>query len=323
MHEVRVDSTPFSKSEWLSDIGRNMKLRSNVFYSYALFVATAILVTLLPVPAKAMLVKYHLNAADARLLYLSLLLPTFIMWFALFYGYGKLQGYGQLIKGNRDGKQVAKLADGLLALALGLPLSTVIGSILTLIARQYPSFTIAATVIPNYFDIVYVLVAFAYINMGARGLNALSRNRPGFAIGHTVIAVVIVLGVIFCDLIARANHSITATYHLSSTLVMLTFAIPYMYIWFLGLYAIAEMYAYSKQLAGVVYRKGWNRLAAGLGSVIILDIVLQYLNTLSTWLNDLNLAGLLLLLYVLLFLLAGGFIVVALGTKDLMKIEEV
>jgi len=103
---------------------------------------------------------------------------------------------------------------------------------------------------------------------------------------------------------------------------MFTFAIPNMYIWFLGLYAIAEIYAYSKQVAGVVYRKAWNRLALGLGSIIVLDITLQYLDTLSAWLNGLRLAGLLLLLYVLLFLLAGGFIVVALGTKDLMKIEE-
>jgi len=277
----------------------------------------------LPVPAKATLTKYSLDATSARLLYLSLLLPTFIMWFALFYGYAKLHGYGQLIKDNRDGKQVSKLAYGLLALALGLPLSTVISTALELLARQHPSFTAASIVIPNYFDILYVLVAFAYINMGARGLNALSRNRPGSAVGHIVVALNIVLGVIFCNLIARSHHSIAATYHLSYTLVMLTFAIPYMYVWFLGLYAIAEMYAYSKHLSGVVYRKGWNRLAAGLGSIIILDIALQYLNTLSTWLNDLNLASLLLLLYVLLFLLAGGFIVVALGTKDLMKIEEV
>lgn len=303
-------------------IGRNMKLRSKIFYSYLLFVIVAALLTLLPVPDKATLTKYHLTVTSARLLFFSLLLPSFVMWFAVFYGYAKLHNYSQLIKGNRDGKQVAKLADGLLAFALGLPLSSVLSSILTLIARQHPSLTTAATVIPNYFDILYVLVAFAYINMGARGLNALSRNRPNVAIGHVVVAIDIVLGVIFCSLIARSHHSILTSYHLSYTTVMFTFAIPYMYIWFLGLYAMAEMYAYSKQVAGVVYRKGWNRLAIGLGSIIILDITLQYLDTLYTWLIGLKLAGLLLLLYVLLLLLAGGFIVVALGTKELMKIEE-
>ena len=300
-----------------------MKLQSKIFYSYSLFVFVVALLTLLPSPVKATLIKYHLTATDARLLFFSLLLPTFVMWFSLFYGYAKLQGYSQLIKTNRDGKQVAKLAYGLLALALGLPLGSILSDILGLIARHHPSFTAASIVIPNYFNVLCMFIAFAFINLGIRGLNSLSRNRPGFAFGHAVAALDIVLGVIFCSLIARSHHNIMTAYHLTPAMVMLTFAIPYMYIWFLGLYAIAEMYAYSKQVAGIVYRKSWNRLAIGLGSIIVLDIVLQYLNTLSSWLNGLNLAGVLLLLYVLLFLLAAGFIVVALGTKELMRIEEV
>jgi hypothetical protein len=131
------------------------------------------------------------------------------------------------------------------------------------------------------------------------------------------------LGVVFCDLIAHSHHSLRASYHLSYGIVMLTLAIPYTYIWLLGLWAALEIYLYSRHVAGIVYRKSWNQLAFGLGAVIVLDIILQYLGTLSAWLSDLSLSGLLLLLYVLLFLLAASFIVVALGTKKLMRIEEV
>lgn len=103
---------------------------------------------------------------------------------------------------------------------------------------------------------------------------------------------------------------------------MLTMVIPFMYLWFLGLYATAELYLYSKKLKGIVYRKGWNQLALGLATVIGIVILEQYLSTISTWLNSLTLAWLVLLLYVLLLILAAAFIVIALGTKKLIKIEE-
>jgi len=207
-------------------------------------------------------------------------------------------------------------------LAVGLPLTAIVSAVLNLYARTHPGFVAASTIISDYLSVLYVLVAFIFIVMGARGLNSYTRGRPSFVHTQIIVVVVIVLGVIFCNLVAHAHQSLQASYHMSYSLVMLTFAIPYMYIWYMGLSAVAELYVYSKQLAGVLYRKGWNRVAFGLGTIITLDIALQYLNTLGNWLNSLSLAGLLGLLYVLLFLLAVGFIVVALGTKELMKIEE-
>ncbi len=299
-----------------------MKIRSRIFYGYAIFVTVYTLLALLPAPDHTALTKYHLSPSGLRLLDITLLVPLYVMWFAIFYGYARMHRYSQLIKQGRDGKQVVRLVRGLLVLALGLPLSSIISVAFTLIARVHPGFLAAGTIISNYLGVVYLLMAFIFIIMGARGLNAFSGSRPSFALTHMVVGAVIVLGVIFCDLIARAHHSLQTTYHMSYALVMLTFAIPYMYIWYMGLSAIAEMYVYSKQVAGVLYRKGWNRLTFGLGSIIAVDIALQYLSTLVTWLNGLSLAGLLGLLYVLLLLMAVGFIVVALGTKELMKIEE-
>ncbi len=302
-----------------------MKIRSKVFITYLLFVLVYALISLLPTPPALTLHKYHLHPTGARLLDFTVIAPIFIMWLAAFYGYDKIHRYGKLIKKNQDGKQVARIACGLLALAIGLPLESIVSSILKLIAQSHPNFAGLAIIVPHYIDVVYILTAFLFISAGMRGLNGLSRSRPSVLVGHGVILVVIISGVIFCNLIARAydHHTLTATYNMSYSLVMLTLAIPYMYIWFLGLASIAETYEYSKHVDGIVYRKGWNRLAFGLGSIIVLNILLQYLTTLYSWLNDLSLAGLLTLLYVLLFLLAGGFIVLALGARDLMKIEEV
>jgi hypothetical protein len=311
---------PFYKG--CAAVGSTMKLQSKIFYTYIAFVVVYLLLALLPTPDKTALTKYHLHATGARLLDFTLIIPTIVMWFAIFYGYGKLSRYGGLIGANQDGKQVAKLSKGLFVLAIGVPLISIISSALVLAARSHHGMTGASVIIPDYLNIVCALVAFFFINRGARGLNRISRSQPGFLTSHGVVLTVIIIGVIFCNLIARSHESLRTTYHMTYSLVMLTFAIPYMYIWFLGLFAIAEMYAYSKEVSGIIYRRAWNRLAIGLGAIIVIDILLQYLGTLSSWLMGLSLAKLLLLLYVLLLLLAGGFIVVALGSKELMKIEE-
>jgi hypothetical protein len=138
------------------------------------------------------------------------------------------------------------------------------------------------------------------------------------AVGLTVL----ILGMVFCCLIVLDHTELRQVYHMSPELVMLTLGIPYIYTWFLGLFAVAELFAYSRKVVGVVYRRGWNWLIAGLVSIITVSILIQYLTTLSTWLTSLSLGGILLLLFALLLLLAAAYIVLALGTQKLMKIEE-
>lgn len=300
-----------------------MQVKSKIFYWYTALALIYIGLTLLPSPAAATLSKYHISGTGLRLLDFTLIIPSLIMWFAVAYGYQRLHTYSQLIKGNKDGKQVARLSNGLFVLAIGIPLNSILSSTLALVARHHPSFTAGATIISNYASVLYPLVAFIFISMGARGLVTIAKVRTPLVASNIVMLVGITLGVVFCDLIARSHQDLFVNYHLSYSLVMLTLAIPYLYIWFLGLFAAMDIYFYSRHVAGVVYRHSWNQLALGLGAVIVLDIALQYLSTLSTWLSDLSLPRLLLLLYVLLLLLVAAFIMVALGTKKLIKIEEV
>lgn len=300
-----------------------MKLRSRIFYTYTAFVAAYVIITVLPAPAKATLTKYHLDLLRLRFLDATIIILIAGMWYAIFYGYDRLNRYSQLIKQNQDGKQVSRVASGLFVFAIGLPLSSLISSAFVLIAQRHPDMTAASAIIPNYVNVIYPIVAYLFIYHGVRGLNAHTKSRPSGNVVQLVGLITITLGVVFCDLIARSHKDLATAYHLSYSMVMITLAIPYIFTWFLGLFVIAEMYEYSKHVAGIVYRKGWMRLTFGLGSIIVINILLQYLQTLSSWVNDLTLAYLLLLLYVLLFLLAGGFIVVALGTRQLMKIEEV
>lgn len=299
-----------------------MKVKSKIFYWYAAFVAAYACLTLIPHPDRKTLAHYHLSATNLRLLDLTILIPLVVIWFAAFYGYYKLHAYGGMIKQAKDGRAVMKLSYGLLALALGLPIGSIISAIFNLIAAQHPAFTAPAAVISNYITIVYALIAFLFISVGARHLSTISKSRISLRTSNILTLVVIALGVVFCALIGRSHQSVQTAFHMTATQAMLTMALPYIYIWFLGIFAVAEISVYSRHVAGVVYRNSWNQLTFGFAAIIIVDILLQYLGTLSSWLTGLSLSRFLLLLYVLLLLLAAAFIVAALGTKKLVRIEE-
>ena len=299
-----------------------MKVKSKIFYGYAALVLAYLLLSLLPAPDHATLVKYHLTPTSVRLLQLTIIIPLLFIWLVAIYGYQKLFRYSSLIRSDKDGKQIFRMSRGLLILAVGLPLSSILSSLLAIITAHNPGFKPASIVISNYYGMAYPLLAFIWISIGARGLSNLAKTRPRLLVLNIVALVVISLGVGFCCLVGLAHSDLRQTYHMSPQLVMLTLGIPYMYSWFLGMFAVAELHAYSSKVAGTLYRRGWSQLLAGLTSIISIYILIEYLSTLSTWLTSLSLGGLLVLLYVLLLLLAAAFIVVALGAQKLTKIEE-
>lgn len=300
-----------------------MQLKSKIFYWYAAFVVALTLLTLLPAPSQVTLLRFHLTPTGMRLLDVTFLVAEFIIWFAGFYGYNKLSSYSRLIHSGEEGKRIARLARGLLLLSIGLPITAVLSGVLSIIAAHNPGFAAPSVIINNYTGVVFPLLAMLWLSMGARGLGELAKTRLRLRLLNVIVLATIVLGVIFCCLVVQGHKQLRIVYHMSPELVMLTLGIPYMYTWFLGLYSAAELRTYSKKVAGVVYRKGWNLMIAGVLSLVFLSIMLQYLSTLTSWLASLTLYQILILLYVLLLFYIAAFIVFALGAKKLMKIEEV
>lgn len=292
------------------------------YYWYALCVVIYAALTLLPMPSAETLRKYHLTITQMRLLDLTIVIPLAAIWFAAFYGYERLRRYTHLVRDSPDGKPMSAVSRGVLFLALSLPLSSIASSMFACITTRNPQFRATSVVLSNYISALLPLLGFLCINVGARRLTILAKARPRLLATNLAVLLVIVLGIVFCCLIANDKSNLQSTYHLSPELLMLTLGVPYIYTWFLGLFSVVELYTYSQEVAGVVFRKGWRFLIAGLASVIVCTILIQYTTILSTWLNSLSLAGLLLLLYVLLFLLSLAYIVVALGAKKLTIIEE-
>lgn len=300
-----------------------LKIKSKIFYWYVFFAVVYIAATLLIAPPKATLQQYHLTATSLRLFDLTIIIPIVGIWFAAFYGYARLRTYTELVRRSKDGRHIAKLASGIGILVFGLPISSISKLLLDYIAVHNKGFTASATIIDNYISLVIPLVAFFVISHGTRGLVALSKLRTSRLASHILTIFLIVTGVLYGYFASRPYAHVGENYHLSVGWVLATLVIPYVYAWFLGILAAYEMHLYSRSVSGVLYRKSWDLFAFGFGSIIVVSILIQYLTTVTIQLKSLRFSLILSLVYVLLLLLSVGYILMAVGAKKLIKIEEV
>jgi len=298
-----------------------MQIRSKLFYTYVTLVLLYAASFMFNRPIATMQ-RLELSDIEYRLISLTILMPLVLIWFAAFYGYAKLKAYTDLIKDTPDGKHVANIAKGLMILAIGLPLNSVIGATLAITMQHNPEFVTAGTIIKNYLTLSFPLISFLYISRGTQGLTLLSKKLPTYkAVNRLALAFIFISAAYCCLTLASLNrHDI---YQLPDWLIVSTIIVPYLYTWYLGLSAAYETHLYSRKAPGTLYRRTWNMLASGIACIIVAQIIVQYIGNVLLRFNDLKLIRLLLIVYVLLGLLSVGYLLVAFGAKRLQKIEEV
>lgn len=299
-----------------------MRFQSKLFYSYVLFLCLYAGFILLPAPQKAVLAQYHLSPTGLRLIDLTIVILMGIIWFAGFYGFSKMESYTSFIRGEKDGKQIAKLTTGIFFLVMWLPVSSVISAILNFFVTRHPSMLSSVTVINNYVSLAIPLVGFVCISRGAHGLGLLIRKRANYKVLHALVLLVIYLGLIYYHMVI-STYQRDAVYHLSLWWLLLTFIAPYIYMWFTGFIATYYIYHYRQNVKGIVYRRALSLLALGIGWLITMSIGFQYLSTLTAHLSSWSIYALLALIYGVLLVLAVGFILIATGARKLQRIEEV
>lgn len=299
-----------------------MKLKSKLFYCYILFLLLYSGFTLLPAPLPATLHQYHVSALGLRVIDLTLIVLLAAIWYAGFYGYAKLYEYALLIRNNNDGEQVIKLSRGILLLVMWLPISSTISAILNFLTVKHPGFMSAAKIIENYISLLFPLAGFIYISMGARKLSELVKQRPSYLATNVLAISLTYIGLIYIHQVATTQNR-SAVYHMPMWLILITIVGPYIYMWFMGLLAVYEIYQYRQKVKGIIYKKSWGLMSLGLGWLVVVTIVLQYLTTLSSHLTRLSIYGILTIIYALLLLIAVSFVLIAGGTRRLQRIEEV
>jgi hypothetical protein len=275
-------------------------------------------------PNQPTLHAYHLSSSEYRILILFLNIPIQVVWFAAFYGYGKLDEYVTLVRKAAHGQPLATISTGLKFLAWGLPITSIISVILTAMANQWPGMTGFMVVTTHYLSLLVAIFAFSYMAVGSRGLADIANIRPSFNALRWVFVLFTLFGVMFTYFtITSTQKEHPNPFYMPLWLILLTIITPYLYAWFMGLFAAFEIFLYSKQTKGVLYKRALMYLASGFVITIVSSVAFQYLLVDSTHLKRISFSWLFIVIYMLLLLYATGFLLISTGAKRLKKIEEV
>ena len=266
----------------------------------------------------------HVSSFAYRIAILILLVPYMIIWYAAFYAYAKLKEYVRAIKGSEDGKAFRRIMNGMGFFAFGLILPTIISLIFQTITNHHPGFKPAATIIDTYLSVTVLVVTFILIGNGTRRLTDIGKNRPGLTVMRVFVLAFITLSVAFTSLVLKFHRAHPHVYYLDTTLLIITFIIPYLFGWFVALLCAYEFAMYARNIKGVLYRRALRLMSRGIVITIVGDVFIQFIeNTFIASKVNKSIGVLVAFEYLLLIIIGLGLVLIALGTNKLKKIEEV
>ena len=301
-------------------------------YTERLFAVTTsvylLLIAVLPVSQNT-LTKYRLTDAQARLVSLAVIVPYLIIWYIAVFGYTSLITYARKIQRHADGKAFATLSAGVLLLALWLPLSALTGTVLNAVQVIHPMLIPLTVYVNNFLNIVFLLVTFIILARGSKQLLRIITAHE-LAMPTIVLAIFVSFSALYTYLVlsdpARLAPTVQipiATYYLPDWLIVLTVIIPRLITWYIGIRATYNLYAYQKRVAGRIYRRSVYNLAVGLLWVSVTIMVLRCFQSLAVLFSGRSLAVIILIIYALLAVISIGYILIALGARRLLRIEQV
>jgi hypothetical protein len=303
---------------------------SPFYYLLAILILLYFFVALSIPPDPDALSKYNLSVTSAKIISIMVILPFLAIWIIAFRGFIKVKDYAQLIMSTRDGKALNRLGDGLMVIAVSLPITSLAGNIRSYIITQDSSLRPVATIIYNYSSLALVLVGFYLISKGAAELRrTLKPNKSTMRqklLTISLVAFSVLYAVVTLTNPAREHptaSSPTAAYYLPDLILLLTIVIPYLFVWYFGFRAAYHIEQYRYKAKGILYKQALNRLARGIGCIVASTIMLRLLGSMTTFFSSLTLKGILVVIYLLIAFIAVGYLLVAQGAGKLMKIEEI
>lgn len=295
---------------------------------FVLFSAIYLIQAVFTEPDQAALDKYNISAAQAVLLGLTIAIPYVVIWFFALLGYVRLRFYTESIRHSEDGEAFTMISRGVAWLALWLPVSAVAGG---LVSRHYTAHPEAAplmVMLNNYLNLALLFPAFLLTYLGATKLLGVVK-RLHAALPPWLFLVFIAFAALYTFLVLHdparqvpTDGVTVAAYYLPDWLIVTSFVIPRLIMWFLGIQAVYYVYLYSRKIKGSIYRQALSHLAQGIGGVVLATIVLRGVQSLSSPLSQANLAVLLIIIYLLLIVLSVGYVLIAKGARNLQRLED-
>lgn len=286
-------------------------------------------------PNEMVMSAFDITERVAVILRFTVAVPYLLMWLAIAYAFVRLLTYSCIIEKSKEAVAFRYFAYGTAVLLGGLIFSAIISSVNSIVsAGTYVAgveLTPFLTIIENYGNTIPYTVALGLFYFGAHKLRI--DEKITFNTGTFLLMVVplMVLAYIWLEVIFSmpagevvANAEKESIYYLRDSLLVLTIVIPSFLAWFFGIAAVANMRSYQMKIKGVIYRKALRYLVVGLAGMTLGSILLQSLQSLGAeQLVGLGLEKLLGVIYFFLLVQAVGFAFMALGAKQLTKIETV
>lgn len=302
---------------------RTIKQLSKPLAAFTTFALLYLILAITLPPNTPTAQQYNLSASEYHILMILVSLPLLVAWYSAFYGYGRLSEYVSLVHRSPTGKPLTHITAGLKVLAWGLPITSILSNLLGGIVHGHPRFAPTAFILIHYASLLVALLAFTLISRGSRGLSDTIKLRPSLYSTRWIMLLFTALGVTYSYVLIRAAETKSNAFYLPMWLILLTIVIPYLYAWFMGLFAAYEIFLYSKHSKGLLYRRSLGLLGSGIGITIITSVIFQSLQSDTTRLRRISLSWLFVAVYLLLLLYATGFLMISRGANRLKRIEEV
>ncbi len=268
---------------------------------------------------------YNLSLAQAHIISFITILPLFGIWFVAFYAYGLLQKYARAIRHDEEGVAFSKIADGVMILSWGLVAQAFASLILGWVGDQAGGMRATVVVLQSYITLIFPLIAFSYIWSGTQKLLGHRKNVGSLMASRTLLLVFAGIAAAYVYLVLRLHEqSGSEVSPLPALLLLVTIIVPYLFAWFSGITAAYELTVHARLTRGLLYKRALNLLAGGLAFLIVATIAMQYFNSMFlSNLGEFSINAVLLVDYLLLLMIALGYVIVIAGVRGLQKIEEV
>lgn len=291
---------------------------------FTLLTAYVMLSVMLP-PQPVIFERFDITVLQARLLSLTVVIPITFIYLLALYGTVWLKSFAVAIRDTKEWQAYDQIANGLALWAISLPLQSIFSSLTNYIAVENPAWLEEVVITRNYLRVVVTVIAFTLIARGAERLVKTVRTRPTFDRPLVSLFGTITLTTFYIWLIVSRHQVELATpiFYQPDWLIIITQAIPLLFVWARGLRATYYLYLYREKVGGKVYRRSIDLLTKGVVLIIFIAIAIQLIVTASSRLVSLNLTPALSLVYLLVIGYAIGYTCVAIAAKKLKMIEEV
>lgn len=270
----------------------------------------------------------HQGGMGFFLLHLSFSLPEVLIWLLATVGALRFKNYAMSIKTSSDGSALDYIANALLLLVLYVVLVSLGGTITDVAANtRFERLTINLV---SHAPLAVILLSAILLWTGSKQLLKLIDYKPQVAWFPSLRFCVTVVIFVSFSLIFTLNFYHFADsvqksedimrFALEPHMLLLTYVLPHLITWLLGLLACVNLGKYAHQVSGVIYKQLFRDLQRGVVVVFVSTFLAQVL--ISTLTTDDDMSIVLLTVYAVLLLCLWGFYLVYRGTKQLERLEQ-